>query len=115
MAKVLSILFVVAMGLSAGCGEDEESKTLANSAPLTAIDKLEAIRTEMCACKDAACAKEVGEDMKSRLEGMSEPSGEDKEKAEKIVNEMMKCAMTAAMGSAAKPSGAIATRGSTPK
>lgn len=84
MAKVLSILFVVAMGLSMGCGGD-------------AMGELESIKTDMCACENAACAKEVGETMKSKMEGMSEPTGEDKEKAEKILGEIMKCTMKAAM------------------
>jgi hypothetical protein len=35
--------------------------------------------------------------MKSKMEGMSEPSDADKEKAQKIIGEIMKCAMTAAM------------------
>jgi hypothetical protein len=55
-------------------------------------DQVETIADEMCACKDSACARSVGDKLKELMKTAEKPSDADKDKVKKAVERMEGCA-----------------------
>lgn len=96
MKNILRSGAVLAMVLGLGaCGGKADE----------AIGKMKALKDEMCACKDKACADKVTEKM-MKLDGDNKDtkgSPEQVKEATKIAEEMMKCMMKLQMPDGAPP------------
>ncbi len=95
MKKLKSIAAILSMSaflaLGAGCGND-------------LVKKFEDLADEACKCKDAECAKGIGEKMMKILEGVDkddEPSKGDQEKIMKAMDKIQKCTTKLTMPGAA--------------
>ena len=65
------------------------------------LKKMEEFADRMCECKDQACVKTVNTDMmdwmKANVDKARAPSDSDKQKAQELMERMMKCSNEASM------------------
>lgn len=62
------------------------------SGSTSTLDDVEALKTKVCACKDAACVAELKASSKGLEQKLSKLTGDEMDKALKLAVEMMECA-----------------------
>jgi hypothetical protein len=80
MRKLLLVSLVAAVGVVAGCKDQTK--------------EIEALADRACACKDAACANKVIDDMVAWVHDNENARG-DEQRAEKAGERLAKCAIAA--------------------